>query len=237
MKKFSERNIQEGWSVIVPAYQAQKYIESCLDSIQNQTLFQKKDNYEILLGIDGCLDTLNEVKKIKNKYKNLKVINFKENKGTFVTLNSLLNNVNFDKTITVGADDIQINNLLETVEPHLKENDLVLYHCQNFTEDGKNSLSPKEMEGIAAVKWSVWKEIGGYKAWKVGADSDFEMRTKKFKRYIIRKPLYLRRIHSESLTQKRETGYGSEYRKSITKKLAKDFEYIEPEMNENFEII
>lgn len=237
MIKFSERTTKEGWSVIVPAFNVKKYIEECLDSIQNQSIFKENENYEILLGIDGCTETLEKVKEIKEKYKNLKVIFFKENKGVFITLNSLLEMVSFDKTITVGADDMQMNRLLEKVEPFMENNDLVLYYCQNFTEDGKNSLSPKEMEGIAAVKWNVWEKIGGYKPWKAGADSDFEMRTKSFNRYIIKKPLYLRRIHSESLTQKKETGYNSEYRKGIIKQLGKDFEYVQPEINENFEII
>jgi len=237
MKKFSNREIREGWSVIVPAYNTEKYIEECLDSIQSQTVFKDNDNYEILLGIDGCEKTLNKVLEIKNKYKNLIVIYFKENKGTFITLNSLLERVSFSKTITVGADDMQMNRLIQQVEPHMVDNDLVLYYCQNFTEDGRNSLSPKEMEGIAAVKWSVWENIGGYKSWKAGADSDFEMRTKSFKRKILKKPLYLRRIHSESLTQKKETGYNSQYRKEIVKKLARNFEYVEPEINESFKIV
>ncbi len=39
-------------SVIVPVYQAEKYIEACVESVRNQTFF----DWELLLVDDGCTD-------------------------------------------------------------------------------------------------------------------------------------------------------------------------------------
>ena len=64
-------------SVIVPVYNAEEYLEQCLDSIVNQTL----DDIEIICVNDGSKDSSLEIlKRYKKKYCNLKVIN-QENKG------------------------------------------------------------------------------------------------------------------------------------------------------------
>ena len=41
-----------GISVIVPVYQAKKYVEKCVESVKNQTF----SDWELLLVDDGCTD-------------------------------------------------------------------------------------------------------------------------------------------------------------------------------------
>jgi glycosyltransferase involved in cell wall biosynthesis len=74
---------KEKISIIIPAYKATLFIKECLDSIQGQTYFSDNGNYEILLGIDGCDETLDMVLKIRNRYKNLKVFMMESNKGVY----------------------------------------------------------------------------------------------------------------------------------------------------------
>jgi glycosyltransferase involved in cell wall biosynthesis len=213
---------KEGGIVLIPAFNAQDFIEECLDSIQNQTYFKDNDDWEIIVGVDGCQKTLDKVNEIKDKYKNLRVYYLKENRGTYITLNTILYKTMYNKSVTTGADDMMMPSLIEKVNVHMQDNDVVMYYMQNFYPDGKQELSLKEAEGIAAVHWKVWDALGGYWEHRVAGDSDFELRLKKtnFKVHIIRKPLYLRRIHPNSLTQSVETGYMSLMRKKIAEKLA-----------------
>ena len=46
------------------------YIKKTLNSIINQTWFKKNNNYKIILEIDGCNETLQFIKYIKNNEKN-----------------------------------------------------------------------------------------------------------------------------------------------------------------------
>ena len=41
-----------GISVIIPVYQAAKYVEKCVESVKNQTF----SDWELLLVDDGCTD-------------------------------------------------------------------------------------------------------------------------------------------------------------------------------------
>ena len=63
------------FSIIVPAYNVEKYIEKCIDSILNQSY----KNYEVIVINDGSTDnTLNILNK---KYKDKVKIYSKENGG------------------------------------------------------------------------------------------------------------------------------------------------------------
>jgi hypothetical protein len=52
-------------SVIIAAYNADKFIEECLDSVFNQTYFVDNEYYEVLVGVDGCEKTLDKLKMIQ----------------------------------------------------------------------------------------------------------------------------------------------------------------------------
>jgi len=95
-----------GISIIISAYNAQNFIEECLDSIEAQTFFVGNNNYEILLGIDGCFASLNEVARIKAKYRNLRVFYMPENMGVYITFNTLLTYSKKKYILFFGADDI-----------------------------------------------------------------------------------------------------------------------------------
>jgi glycosyltransferase involved in cell wall biosynthesis len=230
---------KEGWSILIPVYNAAEWIEECLDSVENQTYFKNNDDYEIILGIDACESTLKKVEEIKDKYKNLRIYWLEENVGCYVTLNTILSKVMYDKTITIGSDDKFFPSAIEKIAPHMLENDVVYYHIQNSYEDGRQEVSAKYCEGVAAIKYSVWDKIlGAYWKYRTSGDSDVEIRLQKagVKTHIINKPLYWRRIHSKSLTQSAETGYNSEYRKKLNHKLG-DKIYRHPIKSNNYKVI
>lgn len=72
-------------SIIVPAYNAEKYISACLDSLVNQT----KKEIEIIAVNDGSTDnTLNILKEYKEKFpKKIKIIS-QSNQGLSVARNN-----------------------------------------------------------------------------------------------------------------------------------------------------
>ena len=76
-------------SIIVPVYNAEKYLVKCLDSLVNQT----KKNIEIILVNDGSkdksIDILNEY---KEKYPDMITIISQENQGQSAARNSGIEN-------------------------------------------------------------------------------------------------------------------------------------------------
>lgn len=60
-------------SIIIPTYNAEKYISRCLDSLLNQSFNLP---YEIIVSLNGCVDkTLEIVTEYNRKYNNLVIIN------------------------------------------------------------------------------------------------------------------------------------------------------------------
>ena len=58
-------------SVIVPVYNAEKYLKECVDSIVNQTY----NNFEVILVNDGSIDNSKNIcEEYEKKYENIKVI-------------------------------------------------------------------------------------------------------------------------------------------------------------------
>ena len=75
-------------SVIIPAYNAEKYLTATLDSVVSQTM--SDSDYEIIIVNDGSSDhTADILEKYKNLYSNITVIN-KENGGPSSAIPGLL---------------------------------------------------------------------------------------------------------------------------------------------------
>lgn len=79
IKQIKTTNSNVSISIIVPCYNQEEHIEECLNSILNQSF----KNIEIVCVNDGSTDkTLSILKKYQNKHKNIKIIDYKTNKGT-----------------------------------------------------------------------------------------------------------------------------------------------------------
>lgn len=93
--------IQDLVSVIIPVYNAQKYINRCVDSI----LKQDYENYEIILVNDGsskeCTDLLNELSYCDSRIKVL----HQENKGVSAARNNGIKQSSGEWIVFVDADD------------------------------------------------------------------------------------------------------------------------------------
>ena len=98
-------------SVIIPAYNAEKYIEECIVSIINQTY----KNIEIIVVNDGSEDnTMNIVNALKEKDNRIIIINQK-NGGVSIARNNGFNNSTGEYIIFVDADDSLENTMIQTL--------------------------------------------------------------------------------------------------------------------------
>lgn len=120
------------FSILIPAYNSERYIKRCIDSINNQTY----QNYEVIIINDGSTDNTLEMinNNISDKYK---VIS-RENKGVSITRNELVKNASGDYFIFVDSDDYINDKLLEILNNYLINNDvdIVRYDSNSIDLEG-----------------------------------------------------------------------------------------------------
>ena len=134
-------------SVIVPVYNASKYLEKCLRSIINQSY----KNLEIILINDGSSD---ESLKICNKYKtiysNIKVIDLIKNCGVSYARNQGILNLSGKYIIFIDADDWLEYNMIEILYSNLIESNSDISICDYYInyedkEEVHNNLTDDEI--------------------------------------------------------------------------------------------
>ena len=229
----------DGYSIIISAYKTYEYIEECLDSVMLQTFFKENNNFEILLGIDNCPNTLKKINNIQYKYPKMRVFYMSKNVGTYVTSNTLLTLIKYDKIIRFDSDDIMTPNMVEQINSKSYNHDVIRFCFCNFQDNSEKCKKPNNYPAHGAIfyKLKIINELGGYKNWVCGADSDLIYRFKSdYKINIINDVLFYRRKHNESLTVNKVTGVGSDIRNKYMALLKKGFEYIEPITSDYIEI-
>lgn len=97
------------FSVIIPVFNAEKFIEYTINSVLNQTY----KNFELIIINDGSTDSSHNIcKQYYEKYENIIYIE-KENTGVSDTRNFGLNIATGEYILFLDADDILPNNTLE----------------------------------------------------------------------------------------------------------------------------
>lgn len=190
----------EGISICITAYNAKKFIRATLDSVFNQTWYRKHSNWEVLLGIDGCEETLEYVKTIQPYYGDkLRVFMMDKNVGTYVTSNTIMKQAYYDTLFRFDSDDLMNENCIETVMNNMSDCDMLRFNMQNFGL--KTNI--QQAWGQHAIKRSVFDKFGGYQPWPCAADAEMTKRLGKFINIkLIPDVLFMRRMHRESLTCK-----------------------------------
>lgn len=217
-----KQHIEKGYSIIIPAYDADMFLEECLDSIENQLLFQKNSNYEILLGIDACKKTLEKAKKIKDYYKNLRVFYFATNNGPYIVKNSLIKESKYSHLLFFDSDDQMKKDMMSKIDKRMKEPvDICRFKYLNYSgdlESSKKKVSGLVAEGVVCHSRKVHEVLGGFESWRCAADTDFKRRSSNiFKVATINDPLFFRRVHDNSLTKNPATTFKSPIREKYAK--------------------
>ncbi|VAW61698.1 hypothetical protein MNBD_GAMMA11-1610 [hydrothermal vent metagenome] len=218
-------------SIVIAAYRAQHWLDDCIRSVFSQ-LLPEGWQMQVLLGIDGCPSTLACAQQLKHE--NLTVISLKENRGTYITFNTLMRLAEGDLICRFDADDVMLENfLLAQIEALESGADMSMtwsiytdinlhatsYVIAHEVYHPKNGLNCRASEGQFIIHRHVWQQLGGFRAWHCGADTDFFRRFRcfGFRYQTIKQHLYLRRTHPESLTAHPYSNFQSPLRLKIQK--------------------
>jgi len=197
-------------AVIIAAYNAEKYILECYNSVKNQIPLEDWE-YDIRIGVDGCKKTADVLRKNKIPY-----FWSEKNVGAYIMRNSLIYLSPADVYSYFDADDTMFPNYLKTV---LSLNtDAVMTAKINCNENLKPIQGARiESGGAITFSHSVLQTLGGFYGVRCAADTDFMYRLQMagYNIHEINEPLYYRRRHPNSLTKKSDTGIGSPYRKKV----------------------
>ena len=100
------------FSIIIPAYNASKYISECINSIINQT----SDNYELIIIDDGSTDnTLEICNEVAKKNDRIKVIH-QDNKGVSITRARGVAEAKGEYLVFCDSDDMLYSETLKYLE-------------------------------------------------------------------------------------------------------------------------
>ncbi len=128
-KKIIEDNVFI--SVIVPVYNAEKYLDRCLQSILAQTYTY----YEIILINDGSTDTSEDIcEKYVRKDKRIRIIQ-KENSGVAITRNIGLEVAKGRYISFIDSDDYIKPDMFEKMIMKAKHNDSDMVMCKYFIDN------------------------------------------------------------------------------------------------------
>lgn len=136
------------FSILVPVYNVEKYLEQCVDSLLNQTY---KGEYEIILVNDGSTDSSGKIcdKFKENHPEKVKVIH-KENGGHTSARLEAIKNASGEYSLFCDSDDFVESSLLETVDKVLRNNpdtDMVMYSFNYYENGAKRKREISVFEG------------------------------------------------------------------------------------------
>lgn len=139
------------FSILVPVYNVEKYLEQCVDSLLNQTY---KEDYEIILVDDGSTDSSGAVcdRYQKNNPDKIRVVH-KKNEGLVSARQAGIEIANGEYSLFVDSDDFVETNLLETVNDCINCNDspdMVIYSFSYYS-NGKTTERIKTLSDAETV--------------------------------------------------------------------------------------
>ena len=131
-------------SICLPAYNMEKYIESTLLSIINQSFIF----FEVIIVNDNSNDnTLNIINQMQSKDKRIKYINHINNQGVYASRVDAILNSNGNYILLMDPDDILLNQDLfqELYTYNEKYNlDIIEFLVYRQKDDEKNIIIPKD---------------------------------------------------------------------------------------------
>jgi glycosyltransferase involved in cell wall biosynthesis len=209
-------------SVILPVYNAEKFLKESLNSI----LGQSYTNLEIIIINDGSSDNSQS---IINSYSDDRIIYIhqEQNMGLIPSLNNAIHSAKGDFIVRMDADDIAFKNRIQLQVQYLFENPsiaIVASHAMFFEEDINTSIpnwdldlatnTPEEIKKAliwenciihpsVCMRTEIAKSLLYDPAQKNYEDYDFWLRVHANQLSIakINEPLLYYRVQSNSITQ------------------------------------
>lgn len=123
-------------SIIIPVYNAEKYLDECLESVLRQTY---KD-YEVWLIDDGSIDNSGMICDMYvDKYKNFHVIH-KDNQGLGIARNTGLEHIKGEFVTFLDSDDYWKNDMLESLYELIVSNNVDVCKTGFSRVDDKHNI-------------------------------------------------------------------------------------------------
>lgn len=137
------------FSIIIPAYNAEGYLQRCLDSIVSQDFA----NYEVIVIDDGSTDGTAPLLK---QYPQVKVIS-QPNQGMATARNRGLEMAQGDYILFVDSDDRLCPNALAILVPHLDGEDIIGFGTQIYNEsNGIYTDNPIQPTAALMAGWDYF---------------------------------------------------------------------------------
>jgi glycosyltransferase involved in cell wall biosynthesis len=193
-------------SVIIAAYNAEKYIGRCLRSLLYQTI--PHEDYEIIVVNDGSNDKTSYALELFSDA--IKVIDNGQNRGLPASVNAGIVLSRAPYIVRVDSDDYVNSNFLKFLYLFLDQNSYIdAVACDYWLVDDNenwlkrvNCMEQKIACGILFRKHQLI-DVGMYDE-KFRCHEDRDLRIRFEKKYVIKRvelPLYRYRMHEKNLTK------------------------------------
>jgi len=122
------------FSLIIPVYNVEKYLEHCLQSVQNQTF----KNFETIIINDGSTDNSSEIiEKFKNKINNLQIIH-QQNKGVSHSRNIGIKHATGKWICFLDSDDYISNEYFFILNKYISDEiDIIEFNFETVDDNQK----------------------------------------------------------------------------------------------------
>ncbi|SFB04736.1 MULTISPECIES: glycosyltransferase [unclassified Bacillus (in: firmicutes)] len=123
------------FSILIPVYNVEKYLNKCLDSVINQTY----NNFELIIVNDGSTDSSLEICRTYAKNDNRIRVYDQPNKGLLLTRRNSIKKAMGDYILFLDSDDYWELNLLETVYDEINKYnvDMLLFRYKRVDDNGQ----------------------------------------------------------------------------------------------------
>lgn len=172
------------FSILIPVYNCEKYLERCIDSVINQTY----EDFELILINDGSTDRSADICRKFEIIDDRIIVLEQANQGPGAARNNGIKKAQGDFIVFVDADDYIENSCLEDLQRYLQKNDVdILFKGFKFenqrTGEILNEISLQEgmyykPEFRHIIKVLIDNDLFGYTWCKV-------IKTKLFRKYPI----------------------------------------------------
>lgn len=212
-------------SVLIPAWRATGFLRECLDSV----FAQEPGGFEVVVGVDGCPATLDYLLREKaSRRPSLRILRGQENRGAYVTRNTLARAARADYLVFFDADDIMLPGLIRWCETRREAREVSQFRFVQALQVvrpgvASRAASPVGARGAFGIRRDSFLSLGGFQGWPCSADTEFQRRASR----ILGRPalspsaLFIYRRHRGSLTRSPNTGVHSQTRRLYQHRVAR----------------
>lgn len=196
-------------TIIIPAFNAEKWIEQCLNSALNQNT---DFDYRVIVINDGSTDNTGKLIESFSDNKKLIIIH-QDNKGYSGARNVALQRVESEYIMFLDSDDYITSNTVERLVSVAKNENADIVESNGFTFNEAGRLSTVKSDNnelwggpcLKVMRSKLWEHIQFPENY-IYEDTiiSYLIGKRSKKTLFIPDELYAYRIHDESITQKRD---------------------------------